>query len=166
MNEKIIKGNAWIQGNSLVQEQLIVLPKKDIITNVITLIEDIWADLTTEGTYKYNKSKRYFYWEYKATSREDDDVEITVNFECPRPKEGLFSEPYDPESVEGEYAKYWVGKLKEAQENFEYKSAIQKKEIVFPGTGFVDQEGNYVKVDEIRVNNDDLGDITNLLGMF
>lgn len=165
MSEKTIKGAAWIQGDSLIQEQLLVVPGKDVITNTVVLVKDIWKDLTTEGTYKVANGK-YFYWEYKATSHEDDDVELTLKFECPKPKEGLFKEPYDPEQVEGGYAKYWVAKLKEAQENYEYKAAIQKKEIVFPGTGYVGQDGNYVKVDEIRVKNDDLGDITNLLGYF
>lgn len=163
-DEKIIKGNVWIQGNSLVQEQLLILPKKDIITNVVTLIEDIWKDLTTEGTYKYNQKKTYFYWEYQETSHEDDMVEITSKFECPRPKEGLFKEPYDPESVTGEYAKHWVGILKNAQENYENKIAIQKKEVTFKGSSYVGLDGNVVKVNDIQVKNNDIGDITNLLG--
>jgi hypothetical protein len=107
-----------------------------------------------------------FYWEYEMTDTENEDSVIKVKMECPQPKEGLFEEPYDPETVEGDYAKYWVKKLKESTENYEYKAAIQKKEIVFPGTRYVNQEGEVVEVEESRISNNDIGDITNLLGLF
>ena len=166
MDSKIIKGQAWIQGDSLVQEQILIVPNSAATRNVVVLIDNIWEDLTSdEGTYKYN-GKNYFYWEYKMTDTEDDDSEITIKFECPRPKSGLFTEPYDPEKVNGKYSKYWVSKLEQATNNFEYKAAIQKKEIVFPGTSYVNQEGELVKVEETRICNNDLGDISNLLGFF
>lgn len=162
---KTIKGDVWIQGASLVQEQILVVPGKDSYTNTIILIDDIWKDLSGEGTYKTN-GKGYFYWEYKMTDTENDDVEVTLKFECPRPKEGLFKEPYNPDDVTGDYAKYWVGKLKTAQNNFENKAAIQKKEIVFPGSNYVNQNGEFIQVEETKVSNTDLGDITNLLNLF
>lgn len=163
MDSKTIKGQAWIQKDSLVQEQLIVVPGSAVVRNVVTLIDNIWDDLKGEGTYKFN-GKKYFYWIYKMTDTEDDDVEIDVYFECPEPKPGLFSKPYDPEKVTGDYAKYWVNILKNAEDNYEYKAAIQKKEIVFPGTAYVNQNGELVKVEETKVSNTDIGDISNLLG--
>lgn len=163
---KTLKGQAWIQGDSLVQEQILLVPGKISTINIVSLIPNIWEDLTSDsGEYKTN-GKGYFYWEYKMTDTTNDDVEVTIKFECPKPKYGIFKEPYDPEQVSGEYSKFWVNKLKIASENYEYKSAIQKKEIVFPGTGYVDQNGEYIKVEELRVNNSDIGDITNLLNIF
>lgn len=166
MDSKTIKGEVWIQGSSLVQEQILLVPGSASSTNVISLIDDIWADLETGGgTYKTN-GKGYFWWEVKMTDTETEDSEVTVKFECPKPKEGLFSEPYDPDKADGEYAKYWVGRLKTATENYEYKAAIQKKEVVFPGTSYVNQNGELVEVKETKVGNSDIGDITNLLNMF
>lgn len=163
---KIIKGQAYIIGDALVQEQILLTTGSASTSNVVELIKNIWDDLKTEGTYKSNKKKNYFYWEYKMTDTENEDSEVTIKFECPQPKEGLFEEPYDPETVEGDYAKYWVKKLKESTENYEYKAAIQKKEIVFPGTRYVNQEGEVVEVEGTKISNTDIGDITNLLGLF
>ncbi len=166
---KTIKGQAWINGDALVQEQVLIVPGSLVgsVTNVVSLIPNIWEDLlSANGTYKYNSKKDYFFWEIQQTSMEDD-TDITIRFECPRPKEGLFEEPYDPESVEGEYAKYWVGKFKIASENYEEKIAIQKKEIVFPGTSYYDvSKEEMVTTEETRVKNNDLGDIENLLSLF
>ena len=167
---KTIKGQAWIERcpglrDALVQEQFLVVPGQAISRNVIEIIPDIWEDLKGEGTYKWN-NKKYFYWEYKMTDTENDDVEVTVKFECPRPKEGFFKDTDTEETVQGDYSKYWIKKYKTAEENYEYKAAIQKKEIVFPPTQYVDSKGNLVEVDEIRTSNNDIGDITNLLNLF
>lgn len=163
---KTIKGDVWIQGNSLVQEQILVVAGKDSYSNVVTLIEDIWQDLLSDsGTFKSN-GKNYFYWEYYMTDTENDDTEVKINYECPRPKEGLFEKPYDPDEYDSEYAKYWVGKLKTAEENYENCAAIQKKEIVFPGTRYIDQNGEFIEVKETKISNTDLGEITNLLNLF
>lgn len=163
---RIIKGQAFIIGDALVQEQILITPGNTSTSNTVELIKNIWEDLKTDGTYKSNKKKNYFFWEYKMTDTENENSEVTIKFECPQPKEGLFEEPYDPDTVEGDYAKYWVKKLKTSTENYEYKAAIQKKEIVFPGTRYVNQEGEVVEVKESRISNTDIGDITNLLGLF
>jgi hypothetical protein len=163
---KVIKGQAWIDGKSLVQEQIMIIPGKSAITNTIVLVEDIWEDLkSASGTYK-TKDNKYFYWEYKMTDSENDDVEIDVKYECPKPKIGVFPEPYDPETVEGEYAKYWVGRMKEASENYEKAYAIQRKEILLKGTEYMDQEGNIATIEDSVESNTNLGDIMNLLNLF
>ena len=57
--------------------------------------------------------------------------------------------------------------MKEAVSNYETRAAIQKKEIIFPGTEYVDPgTGELVKVSETRVKNTDVSDITNLLNLF
>ena len=163
----LIKGQAWISGNSLVQDQIMVVPGVDSFSNTIVLIDNIWEDLTSaSGQYKTN-NKGYFYWEYKQTMIDNPDVEITVNFECPKPKAGLFEPPYDPEQVEGEYAKYWVSRLKTAEENYNKSIAIQKKEIIFPETEYLSWEtGDSKKVEKTVIENNDLGPIDNLLNLY
>ena len=96
MAGKTIKGQAWIMGDKLLQDQILLLPGGISSNNTIALIEDIWKDLTSDnGTFKYN-GKNYFYWIYKMTDPEDDSNEIEVMLECPRPKDGLFGEgPFD-----------------------------------------------------------------------
>ena len=166
MDNKIIKGQAWVSGDSLLQDQILVLPGGKHSVNTVPLIENIWEDLRSEnGTYKSNK-KGYFYWECKMTDSENDDVEIPILVECPRPKDGLFEEPYDPSMAKGEWERYWLTKFKTTQDNALEKMTIQKKEIVFPGTEYINQYGELVKVEEKRVTNNDLGDISNLLSMF
>lgn len=162
---RIVKGQAWIQGDKLVQEQILITPGSVSSTNVVALIENIWEDLIGTGTYKTN-GRGYFYWEYKMTDTEDDNVEMVVKFECPKPKEGLFQEPYDPSKCSGEYSKYWVGRLKTAVDNFELKSTVQRKEVIFPGTTYVDSKGDVVELEDTKFSNNDLGDITNLLNIF
>ena len=162
---RIVKGQAWIQGDKLVQEQILITPGSVSSTNVVALIENIWEDLIGTGTYKTN-GRGYFYWEYKMTDTEDDNVEMVVKFECPKPKEGLFQEPYDTSKCSGEYSKYWVGRLKTAVDNFELKSTVQRKEVIFPGTTYVDSKGDVVELEDTKFSNNDLGDITNLLNIF
>ena len=162
---RIVKGQAWIQGDKLVQEQILITPGSVSSTNVVALIENIWEDLIGTGTYKTN-GRGYFYWEYKMTDTEDDNVEMVVKFECPKPKEGLFQEPYDPSKCSREYSKYWVGRLKTAVDNFELKSTVQRKEVIFPGTTYVDSKGDVVELEDTKFSNNDLGDITNLLNIF
>lgn len=163
---KVIKGQAWIDGNALNQEQIMIIPKRPAITNIVSLIPDIWEDLTSaSGTYKSN-GNGYFYWEYQQTDSENDDLEVTIKFECPKPKPGLFNEPYDPDSVEGDYAKYWVGRMKTASENYEKAYAIQRKEVILKGTEYLNSEGSIVKVEDKVESNSNLGDIMNLLGLF
>ena len=165
---KVIKGQAWIDNNSLVQEQIMVIPGRSAITNVVALIEDIWEDLTSaSGTYKSGSKPGYFYWEYEMTDTENDEVTKTIYYECPRPKVDLFTEPYDPETVEGDYAKYWVERMRVASENYEKAYAIQRKEILLKGTSYFDMETEDVKtIDDIVETNTNLGDITSLLNLF
>lgn len=153
---------------SLVQDQFLVVPGQAVAKNTIELVGNIVNDLKSEGSYKWN-GKKYFYWEYKMTDVSDDDVVNIVKFECPPPRyfgNNFFGPSDTPETVQGDYAKYWIKKTEIAKENFEEKGTIQRREIILPPTQYVDSSGKLVKVDEIRVSNTDIGDITNLLGLF
>lgn len=162
---KTILGQAWISGDSLVQDQILVTTN-GMSENTVVILQDIWSDLTSNnGTYKTN-DKGYFYWEVNMTSMEDDDITVKVNIECPKPKPGLFQEPYDPESVDGKYAKYWVGKMKIAQENYNNEYAIQRKEVTLKGLNYLDQGGENITMPDVTFTNSDIGDITNLLSLF
>jgi hypothetical protein len=167
MANKIIKGQAWISGDSLVQDQILLTDTGKSSENTVELIANIWDDLTKASGNEYKtNNKGYFFWEVEMTSMEDDNVTVKVNIECPKPKPGLFQEPYDPDSVDSSYAKYWVAKMKTAQENYENEYAIQRKEVVFNGCTYQDQEGHDVELPDYTFNNSDIGDITNLLSLF
>lgn len=169
MTSKTIKGQAWIMGNKLLQDQTLILSNGETSNNTVALVEDIWKDLTSDsGTYKYN-GKSYFYWTYKMTSMEDDNTEVEVMIECPRPKDGLWGDgPFDQElaTANGEWAKYWLRKFKTAYDNAVNSQTIQPKEILFPGTQYVTPTGDLKEVEEKRIQRDDLGDIENLLSAF
>jgi hypothetical protein len=97
----------------------------------------------------------------------DEGEDLTIKFEAPRPKPGLFPEPYDPSNYSEPYAHYWVGKLKESVENYENKIAIQKKEVIFPTHSVVNfKTGEPETVEEIVVKNNDISDLSNLLSLF
>jgi hypothetical protein len=68
MDSKVIKGQAMIVGDSLVQTQTLILPNGTVAENEVKIIPNIWEDLTsTEGTFKWNAKKTFFYWEYDQT---------------------------------------------------------------------------------------------------
>lgn len=186
-NSKTILGQAWVFKDSLLQDQIEVTTN-GMFEKTVTLIENIWDDLTDESpsdNYHYKTNgKGYFYWEVKMTSLEDDDIEVSVFIECPRPKPGLFPEPYDPSDYDENskpYSNYWVTKLQIAQKNYENEYAIQRKEVTFKGFGegeYQDQTGSteftedgetkdYSEIyGDYTFTNSDIGDITNLLSLF
>lgn len=173
MSTKTIKGQAWLEGDALMQEQiLIVSGSQDSSYNTVALIEDVWEDLMSDdGTYKCNGKKDYFYWEVEMTDSENEDNTITVKFECPKPKEELFidedtGELIDEGDIEGDYAEYWYAKIKQAKENFEKSATIQREEVTFPGTQYVGQDGTTITLDDYEYRNNDFGDISNLLNLF
>lgn len=167
METKIIKGQAWIVGDKLVQDQTMFTTTGAVSSNIVPLINNIWDDLmSANGTFKCNSKKNFFYWEYKMTDSTDDTLEVDVIIECPRPKPGIFTEPYDPENGTSDWAKYWLGRLKTTYDNAKRAYTIQPQEVIFPGTEYVAPTGEIVTVEENTVVRDDLGDITNLLISF
>lgn len=166
MESRIIKGTAGIQGDSIVQDQILFIPGKEPSHNTVIIVEDIWADLTSNsGTFKKGDRPGFFYWEIKETDT-SEDIDIDVKLECPQPKSDLFEYPYVQNSSDNDYVKYWKAKFIEGEKNYEEAISIQKKEITFPGTKYVDQNGDLIELKETKVDNTDIGDISNLLGLF
>lgn len=167
MESKTIKGQAMIIGDSLVQDQILILQNGVVSENSIVLIKNIWDDLTSEsGTFKSNQKKTFFYWEYKMTDPNNDDNEITVMIECPRPKDGMYEAPFDKEG-KSDWEKFWLAKFKEVAERYEDVYAIQKKQVIFPETKFINSKGEVVEEKELRVDRgDEYADISNLLSKF
>ena len=58
MADKIIKGQAWISGNSLVQDQILLTDNGKSSENTVTLIDDIWDDLTKASGNKYKTNDK------------------------------------------------------------------------------------------------------------
>lgn len=190
MAEKIIKGQPYILGDQLVQDQTKIKSNgKAIDVPAAVIIDNIWENLkdntpyTYDGnsaSYKSNTKKDYFYWEVKQTSIESDDINVTINFECPKPKEGLYDDLLnsntDPESSTvtnmGDYTAYWYKKVYTARKNYENEAAVQKKEISFDDyktTDYTDNNGTFgeeIVKPGYTIKNDDLGDISNLLALF
>lgn len=168
MEQKEIKGQAWIADDRLMQDIILVLPNGKTANNTIALIPNIWDDLTSASSTAKTNGKGYFYWEYKMTDSTNDDAEVTVRIECPRPKDDMFLPPYKPEDAKSEWEKYWLTKYKNTYDNVEEGMTIQPKNIILPGTSYVDYSngGQTKTVEEIKKPNTDIGDITNLLDMF
>lgn len=168
MSTRIIKGQALIIGDSLVQDQ-IKLGEGPATSEMAILIEDIWADLSSAaGKYKRSTvNPKYFYWEYKMHNT--DDEEITVQIECPKPKEGLFGEyPYESSGASGEYSEYWIDFLKKANDNYNKRIAIQVKEVEFPEKKYpkpstTDPDG---VIPAVKVTNENYSELINLLNQF
>ena len=163
-------GQAFIQGDQLVQETITFTDTGEAYNGINVIIEDIWEDLLADS-HQYKKSgKKYFYWEYTQTN--DEDTDITIKFEAPVPKPRLFDstgllEEIDPTPYQGEYPKYWIEKINESRKNYENKIAIQKKEIIFAENKTVNfDDGSIVDNPGYKVVNNDLGYIENLISIF
>ena len=87
---KTIKGQPYLQGKTLYQEQILMSPGVVSTSQTIVLIADIWKDLIEGPTTAKTNNKGYFYWEVTMTDPENDDVELTIKFECPRPISTVF----------------------------------------------------------------------------
>ena len=163
-------GQAFIQGDKLVQETVTFTDTGNVYNGINVIIEDIWEDLLADSHQYKLSGKKYFYWEYTQTN--DEDVDITIKFEAPVPKPRLFDptgllKEIDPSSYQGEYPKYWIEKINESRKNYENKIAIQKKEIIFAENKTVNfDDGSIVDNPGYTVVNNDLGYIESLISIF
>lgn len=170
---RTIKGQLSIIGNSLAQDQILLYTtdgKTVSQTNgMVTLIQDIWEELKNPaGTCKTNK-KGYWYWEFDVTDTETEK-DIKIKFECPRPEPEVFWDETkkDFDFKEGkndsDWTKYWKTIMRRSEESkYNSTNGLQSKEIIFPGSKYIDQEGNEVEIPETTITRSDLGDISNLL---
>ena len=193
-------GQAWIEGNSLVQEVITFTTGSDNTSKVEVLIADIWTNLkgtveavteapagteesasgndpAVKGYFQSPSNPKFFYWKIRQTPVDGTGSDFYLTYPCPEPgldvsvypPVPIFNPPYDPSDYDENaepWAYYWVGKLKEAADNYEKYAAIQRKEVLFPGTSYVGQSGDTVIVPDTTFINNDLGDISNLLRLF
>lgn len=176
-SSNVIKGQAWISDNKLLQDQIIEI--NGVLTeNTVVLISDIWDNLFNNGDSEYvvkSNKKGYFYWEIPVTPIDNDNVgqlNEKMFIECPKPREDQFERLNEVQVDEGEdvsevWAKYWKKRFDTTMENAEKKMTIQRKEVVFGGSNYIDPDGNLKTIDEQHVQVDhELGSIANLLMMF
>lgn len=160
---KTIYGQAYIIGNSLVQDVVFFINDTQS-ESTVEIIKDIWEDLkSTSGTFKTD-GKGYWYWEVEMSDTEDTDRKIKVKIDCPKPDSSLFDYDFTETPEDSDWTKYWKNKMKGVKENlYNSTNGLQQKEVNLPGTKYVDQNGDTVELKEIKYTRDDLGDIQNLL---
>ena len=165
---KILYGNIWISGGkSLVQDIIVVLPTGQMLDNTIILIEDIWEDLLSESGKSKNNGKNYFYWIVSVTDTGNDDLSHEICYQTPEPN--LITNPELRDKIikgNSDWAKYWKNRIETVEKNYEEKYAIQRKSVTLQGSQWIDQEGNVKVIETSTHQNNSLGDIENLLGIF
>ena len=161
---KILYGQAYICKDALVQDLIYVWPGGKITQATIELIKNIWDDLTSASTKIKSNGKSYFYW--PVTMSTTDDVTVEVRIEAPKPKPGLWKEPFEDIKESNEWVKFYKAKIITSKENYEEEYAIQKKNISMPGCEYISQTGETIKLENLKVSNNSLGDIENLLSLF
>lgn len=144
-------GQAWISGDSLVQEVISFNEggSRDAMTTTEVIVENIWNSLLDEvgiepvddtagidqpydpinAKYyvKYQdqaKTKPYFYWKVKQTPVEEGASTIWIAYMCPEPKPGLFIPPYD---LLNEYQQYKDDQDSNINAHFPYPNYWIKK---------------------------------------
>ena len=184
-------GQAWIEGDSLVQEVITFTQGSDNLTQVDVLVANIWDNLKGTaagkieppvsientatgndpaflGYFQSPSNPKFFFWKIRQTPI-DNGSDFYIAYPCPEPKGDTFEPPYNPSDYSDStepWAHYWVTKIKEADENYEKSATIQRNEVVFPGTSFIGQDGDEVTINDFTYINNDLGDISNLLRLF
>jgi len=173
---RIIKGQAWVSGDKLLQDQIVFL--NNIPTeNTVILIPNIWKNLMEgpEGEEPEAKTngKGYFYWKLKMNSIDNDSEVVDLLIECPKPRVENFEnseeciKELERNANSSEWAKYWYDRFVTAMENAEKKMTIQRKEVIFGGSSYIDPNGEPKTIEEKHVQTDhELGSIANLLMMF
>ena len=160
---KTIYGQAFILGDSLVQD-MILLTETTQSENTVVIIENIWDDLkSTSGTAKTNK-KGYWYWEVEMSDTEDTDKKVKVKVSCPKPGPEIFDDDFEDASGDSEWTAYWKAKMRQTRDSlYNSTNGLQQKEVTLPGTKYMNQNGEIVEVEETTYTRNDLGDIQNLL---
>lgn len=77
-----------------------------------------------------------------------------------------FGDPRKKSLGKGAYLDYYITKFIEYHENAKKRGNIQKQEFTFPGSTYIDQNGNDVHIEATTVTNSDLSDVQSLLYMF
>lgn len=166
---KTIYGQAYITGKSLVQDVIFLVVTnggKNVVQseNTVIIIEDIWSDLLDKNGTSKKGRKGYWYWEVEMTDIDEPDHNVKMKIGCPKPGPEVFDYNYEPSENDSEWAAYWKEKMLEAI-NSPYNStnAITPAEVTLPGTKYVDQNGDLITLNEVKVSRDGLSDVQNLM---
>lgn len=175
---RIVYGQAFVSGDSLVQDQLLMvqMPNGSASTseNHVVLIPNIWEDLKkATGTYIVKQVKdEFWYWDDEKLVMTDMETEkpTKIKVQIPRPSLDIFRDPktnaLDLEEKDGDsdWVKFWKERLsKHVNSPYNSINAISPVEVTFPESSYLDQNGNVVKKDAITFRRDDLSDLDNLL---
>ena len=130
MAQKVIKNAPYIDGDKLVQEQIVFIENKkkvEELNETVVLIENIWEDLKSKsGQWKWNKAK-YFYWENEVTSLEDETIKVQT--EAPQPTQEVFNNDLEVLEEDSDWTKYWKTLINKTEESFEVNSKITEDRI-------------------------------------
>lgn len=160
---KTIKGQAWICDDKVFQTLTVYEDNGNVSEKQNVLVENIWDDLMSEGTYKSSSNGKVFFWEYQMTDPEEDTLTITTIIECPKPKYGL-----DLTNGVGKWCTYWRERIETYAENYEKRSTISPTSVEFGEYDYLNPATGEIEHKPARsVRRDDgLGDLSNLLYLF
>ncbi len=141
---RTIKGQPLVVGNTLVQDQILLVTTdgKTVrsATGQYVILSNIWDDLLSKtGTWK--RRKNHFYWTVDRTEMTDDngtDSVIKQEVDCPRPQPELFDFDFSESDGDSDWAAYWKAKFR-ATEASKYNgtNAVYRKEVILPGTKYI-----------------------------
>lgn len=161
IQSRTVKGQPWILGDSLVQDQILLVTTDNRTvreaTGVYTVVQNIWEDLlSTTGTWK--KVKKSFFWEVEVSDTSDDrgtDAIVKQLFECPKPEPELFGYDFEPKSSDSEWTLYWKGKFKTAESSvYNGTNAVYRKEVILPGTKYIKFGNALTQGQDVKVENE------------
>lgn len=168
MITKQIYGQAFIAEDSLYQDIVLLTiddnNNRNQSENTVKIIDDIWKDLMSNSSKAKTDKKGYWYWEVDMSTLDETDSLVKVKVSCPKPGPELFDYDFEEKSGDSDWTKYWKGKMSQVKDSvYNSTNGLQQKEIILPGTKYINQNGETVEVEETKITRNDLGDIQNLL---
>lgn len=164
---KSIYGQAYIMGESLVQDIIFLVTDGKTTSrseNTVIVIENIWEDLLSNSGQAKEGRPGYWYWEVDMTDIEDPDTTVKMRINCPKPGPEVFNNDFEIKSGDSNWAKYWKGKIQEVLDSpFNSTNAITPEEVILPGTKYINQNGDLVTLEDVKVTRYGLSEVQNLM---
>ena len=166
-NTKTIYGQSYISGESLVQDQILLIDVNGRVSkseNTVIIIENIWEDLKDKNGTAKTKRPGTWYWEVDFTDIEDPDSVVKVNINCPKPGPEVFNNDFTIDSSDSDWSKYWKEKMQAVLDSpYNSTNALTPEEVILPGTKYIDQNGNLITLSETKVTRNGLSEVQNLM---
>ena len=164
---KTIYGQVYIINDSLVQDQILLITDGRTVNrseNTVIIINNIWEDLKDSNGSAKKGRPGFWYWEADMTDIDDPDTVVKIRINCPKPGPEVFENDFEDKGGDSEWTTYWKGKMREALNSlYNSKNAISPEEIVLPGTKYVDQNGDLVVLDKVKMSRDGISEVQNLM---